>query len=293
MAGCPAPMLNASSTKPQFSSRNNVMQLIKGHTAPSVWLEAVEHVAGCSAAEDYDVFLHVEEPTVLTAADALVFKEVDQFLTAHGAFSVHTVAETIFPLDEYQRNGARGLFDDYPSKLRAIQKGRTDGNWGSYSYRILRQQDFEGKTFNPLEGMVTKIRAHGKYRASFELGTGRPFEDEIQFYDPVTDRRRLYGGPCLSHLSIKVHDGKIGFNATYRSHYYVRRLLGNLVGLGRLQYFLARETNHEVGGLTINSTFAKLDSGSGEGSGGRWTKRDVLALIARCRSIYDNTAEAA
>jgi hypothetical protein len=56
---------------------------------------------------------------------------------------------------------------------------------------------------------------------------------------------------------------------------------------------LARETNHEVGGLTINSTFAKVDSGSGEGSGGRWTKRDVLALIARCRSIYDNQAEAA
>jgi hypothetical protein len=269
------------------------MELINGRTAPEVWLAAVEHLTRCSDTEDFDVFLHIAEPTVLSAADALVYKEVDGFLTSHGAFSVHTVAETIFPLDEYIRNGARGLFEDYPSKLRAIHKGRTDGNWGSYSYRILRQKDLEGKTFNPLEDMVDKIAKHGKYRASFELGQGRFFEDEIPIYDPATDRKRLYGGPCLSHLSIKVHEGKIRFNATYRSHYYVRRLLGNLVGLGRLQYFLARETKLEVGGLTINSTFARLDTGSGEGSGGRWTKREVEALIAHCRAIYDASAVSA
>lgn len=263
------------------------MEMIKDQTAPAVWLRAVEHVAGCADTQDFDVFLHIAEPTVLSTQDAAVYKEVDSFLTSHGAFSVHTVAETIFPLDEYARNGARGLFEDYPAKLRAIQKGRTDGNWGSYSYRILRQTDFKGKMFNPLEDMVGKISKHGKYTASFELGLGRPYEDEIPIYDPATDRKRLYGGPCLSHLSIKVHDGRIRFNATYRSHYYVRRLLGNLVGLGRLQYFLARETKLEVGGLTINSTFARLDSGSGEGSGGRWTKREVEALIARCRAIYD------
>lgn len=263
------------------------MELIKGQTAPEVWLAAVEHVAQQPDDEDFDVFLHIAQPTVLSIRDAAVYKAVDGFLTGHGAFSVHTVAETIFPLDEYSRNGAEGLFATYPEKLRTIQKGRKDGNWGSYSYRILRQKDFEGTLFNPLEDMVRKIRQHGKYRASFELGPGRPLEDEIPIYDAVTDRKRLYGGPCLSHLSIKVHDGQIRFNATYRSHYYVRRLLGNLVGLGRLQYFLARETKLAVGGLTINSTFARLDSGSGEGSGGRWTKAEALELIAQCRAIYD------
>lgn len=263
------------------------MELIKGQTAPEVWLAAVEHVARQPNVEDLDVFLHIAKPTELSVADAAVYKAVDGFLAGHGAFSIHTVAETIFPLDEYARNGAKGLFTNYPEKLRSIQRGRRDGNWGSYSHRILRQKDFEGKIFNPLEDMVGKIIKHGKYRASFELGAGRPFEDEIPIYDAATDRKRLYGGPCLSHLSIKVHDGQIRFNATYRSHYYVRRLLGNLVGLGRLQYFLARETSLAVGGLTINSTFARLDSGSGEGSGGHWTKAEALGLIARCRAIYD------
>jgi hypothetical protein len=269
------------------------MEMIIRQTAPAVWLAAVEHLNGCPNHEDFDVFLHVAEPTVLSKLDATVHAEVDNFLTSHGAFGTHTIAETIFPLDEYLHSGAQGVFKDFPSKIRAIQKGRADGNWGSYAYRILRQKDAHGETFNPLEDLVAKIKNHGKYRASFEMNPGRPFEDDIPIYDPATDRKRLYGGPCLSHLSIKVHDGKVRFNATYRSHYYVRRLLGNLIGLGRLQFFVAREADLAVGGLTINSTFARLDTGSGDGSGGRWGKRDVGALIARCRTIYDAKPAAA
>ena len=267
------------------------MELIKGDTAPSVWLAGVEHLDGCPKGKDFDVILHIRQPTVLSIEDRKVYQSVDQFLISHGAFSVHTVAETIFPLDEYQRAGAHGVFEVYPEKVRAIQKARDDGNWGCYAYRILRQKDAAGAPFNPLKDIVKKIKDHGKYCASFELGKGQPFEDEIPIYDPAADRKRLYGGPCLSHLSIKVHDGLIRFNATYRSHYYVRRLLGNLVGLGRLQFFVARETGLAVGGLTINSTFARLDTGSGEGSGGHWTKSEVLALIAHCHAIY--TADSA
>lgn len=268
------------------------MELIKGQTAPSVWLAAAEYLEHCPDQEDFDVILHVTEPTVLSKQDAAVYQEVDQFLTGHGAFSIHTVAETIFPLDEYLRKGTNSVFKEFPDKIRAIQKGRSDSNWGSYAYRFLRQQDAHGEIFNPLEELVAKIVAHGKYRASFELNAGRPLEEDIPIYDAVTDRKRLYGGPCLSHLSIKVHDGKVRLNATYRSHYYVKRLLGNLVGLGRLQYFLAKETKLQIGTLTINSTFACLDTGSSD-TGGRWGKRDVEALIARCRNLYQTEPAAA
>lgn len=262
------------------------MKLIEGQTAPAVWLAAVEHVAASPRSEDFDVFLHVLEPTVLSSKDKLVHDEVDSFLKSHGAFGLNTVAETIFPLSEYLHGGARAVFEDFPSRVREIQSARDDGNWGSYAYRILRQRDYSGKIFKPLEDIVGKINNHGKYRASFELGLGHLLEDDIPIYDPATDRKRLYGGPCLSHLSVKVHDGRVRFNATYRSHYYVRRLLGNLIGLGRLQYFIARETGLQVGGLTINSTFARIDTGSGEGSGGHWTKREVGALVSKCREIY-------
>jgi hypothetical protein len=268
------------------------MELIKAQTAPSVWFAAASYLQNCDEHEDFDVILHVAEPTVLSKQDAAVYQEVDQFLTGHGAFGIHTVAETIFPLDEYLRRGADGLYDEFPAKIRAIQKGRTDSNWGSYAYRLLRQQDAKREVFNPLADLVGKIIAHGQYKASYELNEGRILEEDIRIYDAATDRKRPYGGPCLSHLSIKVHDGKIRLNATYRSHYYVRRLLGNLFGLGRLQYFIARETKLKVGALTINSTYARLDHGQTKTCGG-WRKSEVDTLIARCGEIYQTEPVAA
>lgn len=270
------------------------MELIKAKSAPQVWLSAVEHLNQCDQREDYDVFLNIAEPTVLTAEDAAVYKLVDTFLTSHGGFSINTVAETIFPLDEYLHGGAKGVFDHYPSKMKAIHKSRKDGRWGCYALRMLRQVDLMGREFNPLQDMVEKIRKFGKWRACYEMGRGRPFEDDIPIYDPALDRKPVYGNlPCLSHLSIKVHDGRVRFNATYRSHNYVQRLLGNLVGLGRLQYFMARETGLEVDSLTINSTFARLDKGSENGAGRSWGQRDIEVLIARCRAIYSAQPAAA
>src|SRR5260370_18591787 len=100
------------------------MEMIKGQTAPAVWLAAAEHLNGCPDHEDFDVFLHVAEPTVLSKPDAAVYTEVDNFLTSHGAFGTHTIAETIFPLDEYLHNGAQRVFKDFPSNTRAIQNTR-------------------------------------------------------------------------------------------------------------------------------------------------------------------------
>jgi hypothetical protein len=266
------------------------MELLQGRAIPEVWLKAVRHVDACPHQEDFDVFLHVREPTVLEPVDVEIYRLVDTFLKEHGAYSNHTVAETIFPLDEYMRGGAKAVFEIYPTRIKAIHAVRNDRNWGTYAYRLLRQKDRDGNIYNPLQEMIAKIKAHGKYTASFELGMGHPLEEDIAIYEGPTDRRRIYGGPCLSHLSIKVHDGAIRLNATYRSHYYVKRLFGNLVGLGRLQYFLASETGLKIGGLTINSTYAKVDRGD-EGCGGKWSKRDVDGLIARCAAVYDAAME--
>ena len=57
------------------------MELIKGQTVPSVWLAAVEYLEDCPDQEDFDVILHVAEPTVLSKQDAAVYREVDRFLT--------------------------------------------------------------------------------------------------------------------------------------------------------------------------------------------------------------------
>jgi hypothetical protein len=47
----------------------------------------------------------------------------------------------------------------------------------------------------------------------------------------------------------------------YRNHYYITRLLGNLIGLGRLQKFVADQVGLKLGSLTVISTHAELDTG--------------------------------
>jgi hypothetical protein len=82
-------------------------------------------------------------------------------------------------------------------------------------------------------------------------------------------------------------------NATYRSHYYVQRLLGNLIGLGRLQFFLAHEAKLKIGPLTINSTYARLDIGSNNSKNCRWNQTEIGTLLSDCRAVYAGDVAAA
>lgn len=263
------------------------MELLKGRSAPEVWLLGAEYLAKRKEHDDFDVFLNVATPTVLSSADASVLKRVDNFLVEHGGLPVNTVAETIFPLEDYLRGGAKEVFEVYPARMKEIHHSRSDRRWGTYALRILRQRDYKGAVFNPLEGVLNKIKNHGNYKACHELSSGRPFEDDIPIYDGALDRKPTYGNlPCLSHVSIKVDNGRVRLNATYRSHYYMQRLLGNLIGLGRLQFFLAHESGLDVGPLTINSTYARLDTGANNGKCCHWGVDDMGKLLGACRATY-------
>jgi len=264
------------------------MEFLKAQTIPEVWLLGVEHLAGLRPREDFDVFLNVATPTVLTTRDTDVSKLVGEFLKNHNGTPVETVAETIFPIQDYIRGGEKGVFEIYPKRMEKIHNARAsiDRGWGCYAMRFIQQKDHNGNEFNPLQCILEKMRNHGQYKASYELNNGGSFAEELPIYDSATDRKRLYGGPCLSHISIKIDNGKVRLNATYRSHYYVQRLLGNLLGLARLQYFLAHEAKLEMGPLTINSTFARLDIGSASGNGS-WNVRQIQTLLETCRNIYE------
>lgn len=263
------------------------MELIKGDTCPSTWLKAVEYLSTCKVHEDFDVFLGVERPTPYSKGDRVVHDIVDAFLRDHGGSRIETVAETIFPLSDYSRGGPKGVYHDYPQRMRRIRAVRSDRRWGTYALRLVEPRtDAKERSYVPLEALVSKIKNLGKFRAAHELNIG-PIESDIEVYDPNRDRLRPYGGPCLSHLSFKVHEGRIRLNATYRSHFYIQRLLGNLIGLARLQVFVAKEAGLSVGPLAINSTFARLDTGGENGKGTKWSTRDVMKLIADCRAAYD------
>ena len=63
----------------------------------------------------------------------------------------------------------------------------------------------------------------------------------------------------------------------YRNHYYIEKLLGNLIGLGRLLQFVGEESGIATGSLTVLSTHATVDV-----KNGKWNRGDIDTLLANC-----------
>jgi hypothetical protein len=137
---------------------------------------------------------------------------------------------------------------------------------------MIRRKDSNGKVLldktgtpiNPLSMLVGKLCArvmsnHGS-RSHYELAIADE-EFELTTYLPEKDSGHQRGGPCLSHVSFKIDDaGALRLSAFYRSHYYLQRAMGNLLGLARLQAFVATEAGLSVGPLTCIASYAFLES---------------------------------
>ncbi|MCV3242089.1 thymidylate synthase [Mesorhizobium robiniae] len=221
----------------------------------SAWLAAVTAVDSASGSHDaQNVIVDVANPTVMSDADLEVISLVDEYLREYDRYPVETVANTIFPRSLFLRHKAPAFYDVYRTKvLPRIKKG----DWGRYFDRMITfPLQKKGKYLNPLDEMVTKMRD--------QVASGRCFRNvyEITIYDPIRDAGPLMNRQCLSFLSFKLTDGperKLLLTAMYRNHYYIERLLGNLIGLGRLMKFVADEVKVDVGSLTIVSTHAVVD----------------------------------
>ncbi len=247
-----------------------MVHIIEGETCPEVWFKACSYLLNEKAQNkycDYNVILHVNSPLqAFSQRDQKIHDVVNDFLIKHSSRNLQTVAGTIFPASFYVSKNKSGVFEDYPKMFGKIVQG-----WGSYAYRMVKRKDEDGTYYNPLEKIIDKINTQPKYGKCHELGL-LPFDADIQLYDPRKDRGRYYGGQCLSHISIKIVEKKVNITALYRNHFYIERLLGNLIGLAQLMSFIAKETNLEVGELIIHSTAAEIDTG-------KWNVTEVKSLV--------------
>jgi thymidylate synthase len=248
------------------------------------WVAAAEAVVK-DGDEAYDVIIDVADPTAFDERDNAVVKLVDGFLRGYKQYPISAIVNTIFPSSLYRRYG-------YPAFLGEYQKvyGKlTSKRWGRYFDRMVRRADpegGEGAVYNPLEKLIEKLQAQTKARTPFKAGY------ELPLYNPDLDRHRYRDAPCLSHLSFKRRpDLRLGLTALYRNHSYITRCLGNLIGLGRLQAFVAEQAGLKVGSLTCVSTHAEIDTGTDkEGKASRWGLGEGRDLIRRARSIVSASA---
>jgi thymidylate synthase len=103
---------------------------------------------------------------------------------------------------------------------------------------------------------------------------------ELPIYNAMKDRTGSpIGRQCLSFMSFKLDDdNRLLLSAVYRNHYYTEKLLGNLIGLGRLMAFVADEVKVKLGPLSVLSTHAQVDTAGA-------TQAQIKALYSQCAEI--------
>lgn len=238
----------------------------------TAWREAMRAVIR-HGNEAHNVILDIADPVGgATLADPVV-ATVDAFLQAKGVKPIETVANTLFPAALHRRYGAPAFYDRFMT--RVLPAAGRDDRWSGYYFeRMINMPTPGGTVINQLADIIDRISDPAvKARNKFEL----------TLFDPARDvSRSPYGGQCLSHGSFKVRktrDGdRLDLTVMYRNHYYVEKLLGNLIGLGRLMAFVAEEAKIGVGSLTIVSTHAVIDQP-------RASRAEIKALLQACDAL--------
>lgn len=259
-------------------------------TCAEAWLGAARYLLDNGPINT--MILHIENPANLQTEDDAVISEVDSFLRTHGVNPIQTVANTIFPQALYRPGEPDKLFERYRASFKMQKKITRD--WGRYFDRLINWPSSNGGSENQLKQLIENIRKYGPLNKNSSNYSNMY---EMTLFHPEKDARKPLGRQCLSFIEVKpekVGNGAVlHMTAVYRSHYYVARTLGNLVGLGRLLDFIATETGYKPGSLTIHSTHAELDTGKtdvGKGKS-RWGKDDIKALIERCEELKPSPAQ--
>jgi hypothetical protein len=247
----------------------------------SGWREAVRLVDAQTEHHAHNVIIDVANPIARASMGDPAVAAVSAFLEEHDKKPIETVANTIFPAGLYTRFGAPAFFDRFRDDV--LPKVRRSGLWSGYYFeRMMQLPQVEGEPINQLWEIVERLR-NPNVRALNKF--------ELSIFDPARDvNDSPYGGQCLSFASMKLV-GKPGarllsMTAVYRNHFYVEKLLGNLIGLGRLLNFLAKEGGVGLGSLTVVSTHAEIDMA-------KWGRSELIALLADCDQASAQLAAAA
>lgn len=222
----------------------------------SAWLAASQAVHALGGHEGHHIVIDVADPVQQSAQDLAVIAAVDAFLIEHSeaGFPVRTVANTIFPQATYDAHGCPDFYKVYIEDIFPRLK-RSSQDWGRYFERMTAYPPPGGKD-NLLDELITRMKKNVQrdvtYRNIYELPI---------YYPPEDAGGSPRGSQCLSFMSFKLDKAnRLLLSAMYRNHYYTEKLLGNLVGLGRLMAFVAGEVNVKVGELTILSTHAEVET---------------------------------
>lgn len=252
-------------------------------TVSEAWLTSLEAAAATRGGRIVHLVTTVTDPGRELSE---VRDIVDRRLEQAGMQSVDTVAETIFPSSLYPDPGfdwtrtldadkvasldaaASDLYLAYEEILPLLRMAHANRS-GTYFSRMITWPGKEPGGTNQLQLRIDWLRAQqskGRRRnntldidvAADSLAEG---PDGMQVY-AVRDRRPR-GFPCLTHIDLTLHEGRLHCTAVYRHQYLVEKAYGNLMGLSALLRFLCQQTGYAVGELCVHATMADAQVSEG------------------------------
>lgn len=243
---------------------------VRGTDIGSSWLAAYEQLQQTGDAVNLAVAIEkplIEDVGVRRAIESELVRASQQ--PNPGDFrhpqSMHTVANTIFPVGLY-RPGRDGAAERFFANVLRVERQRSKAknrHWGTYIGRLVAYPSPSGASTNQLASCLEVLNRDRNYKDRYELPIVTP-QDQIADVtcgallhgDSATDGFVAQGGPCLAHVSFTSFDGRLSMTALYRAHAYEVRAYGNFVGLARLLSFLATESGREVGDLLVIASHA-------------------------------------
>ena len=242
---------------------------VAGQTISDAWLEAFQHLH-TSGREEFDLVVSISDPAS-DHLDHAVQEVLDNFLREHDFQEVGTVANTIFPAQLARTARSRDhLYTKYRFLLPRLRK-LAPNRRGLYFERLIRYPLQEDPArANQLETLICDLEG--------QLARRGPLRHvyEAQIFAPGLDRLPQ-GFPCMSSLSFHLDGRRLRLTATYRNQYYVRKALGNFLGLAQLQAFVADAVGLEPGPLTVHAYHAQIDPEVG--------KLAAESLLRNCRAV--------
>lgn len=280
-------------------------------TVSEAWLHTVQTVHDHGDAAVHTVTTvtipGAENPWLRTIVDELL--QPGHHSSGTNVQRVSTVASTVFPRALYHAPGfswnpdlpgeqatahddaAAALFDAYDLMLPMLRTANGNRN-GTYFGRMIdwptRRSSARTNQLADRIKVLRTARRSGQGRSNIadiaiagDAGV-EPLSDDdteagVQVF-AATDKR-IYGFPCLVHVDLSVHGGKLHLLAVYRHWYIMTKGYGNLLGLSGLQGFLSDQTGYPAGELVVVAGMADAEPNT---YGGR---RGISEFLDRAKEV--------
>lgn len=217
-------------------------ELTSGADAIDAWKKASKLVLKAPEHKIRNLVVEIENPTTFQRPWLKKFDPKGVGSTDR----LSVVVKVLFPYTGKAAEETRNEFyDRWNKSLEANRKKkRLNAPWGTYFGRLT---NFGGGK-NQLESIICALSNwRMKPEAALVAHVSAPTLDTIK---PI-------GSPCLQYVEILwARDDTIDLVAVYRNHDFLKKALGNYIGLGCLLKFICDETGKKPGRIVCHSVRA-------------------------------------